>query len=177
MDFPHRPVETGITDMPSFDTVSEIDTHELTNAIDQASREVGQRFDFKGSGAEFTRDMKEPFAILMKATSEFQLEQMLDILSLRIAKRGIDVSCLDVKDAETNLNEARQKVVLKHGIDQESARKITKSLKESGLKVQAQIQGDKVRVTGKKRDDLQDAIAHLRKADIGVPLQFENFRD
>ena len=94
-----------------------------------------------------------------------------------MAKRGIDVSCIDVKDAETNLAEARQKVILKHGIDQESAKKIVKSLKESGLKVQAQIQGDKVRVTGKKRDDLQEAIAHLRKADLGVPLQFENFRE
>jgi cyclic-di-GMP-binding protein len=163
--------------MPSFDTVSEIDTHELTNAVDQANRELAQRFDFKNSGAEFTRDMKEPFTILMKAKSEVQLEQMLDILKLRISKRGIDPSCVDEKDPETNLAEARQKVVLKHGIDQDSARKLVKSLKESGLKVQAQIQGDKVRVTGKKRDDLQEAIAHLRKADLGVPLQFENFRD
>ena len=163
--------------MPSFDTVSEIDTHELTNAVDQANRELAQRFDFKGSGAEFARDMKEPFTILLKAKSEVQLEQMLAILSLRISKRGIDPACIEVKDAETNLNEARQKVTLKHGIDQDSARKIVKQLKDSGLKVQAQIQGEKVRVTGKKRDDLQEAIAHLRKAEIGVPLQFENFRD
>ena len=163
--------------MPSFDTVSEIDGHEVTNAVDQATRELTQRFDFKGTIAEFTRDMKEPFVVIMKAESEFQLKQMLDILKLRVAKRGIDVSCIEVKDPETNLAEARQKVILKHGIDQESAKKIVKSLKESGLKVQAQIQGDKVRVTGKKRDDLQEAIAHLRKADLGVPLQFENFRD
>jgi cyclic-di-GMP-binding protein len=163
--------------MPSFDTVSQIDTHELTNAIDQANRELAQRFDFKGSGAEFSRDMKEPFTILLKAKSEFQLEQMLDILKLRISKRGIDPVCVEEKDPETNLAEARQKVVLKHGIDQESAKKLTRLLKDSGLKVQSQIQGDKVRVTGKKRDDLQDAIAHLRKAEIGVPLQFENFRD
>jgi uncharacterized protein YajQ (UPF0234 family) len=163
--------------MPSFDTVSEIDGHEVTNAIDQANRELEQRFDFKGTGAEYKRDAKEPFTVIMKAEAEFQLKQMLDILKLRVAKRGIDVSCLDVKDAETNLAEAKQKVVLKHGIDQESAKKIVKSLKESGLKVQAQIQGDKVRVTGKKRDDLQEAMAHLRKAETGVPLQFENFRD
>jgi uncharacterized protein YajQ (UPF0234 family) len=102
---------------------------------------------------------------------------MLDILKMRMAKRGIDASCLDVKDAETNLAEARQKVILKHGIDQDTGKKAVKLLKESGLKVQAQIQGDKVRVTGKKRDDLQEAIAHLRKADLGVPLQFENFRE
>jgi uncharacterized protein YajQ (UPF0234 family) len=163
--------------MPSFDTVSEIDTHELTNAVDQANRELAQRFDFKGSGAEFTRDMKEPYIILLKAKSEFQLEQMLDILKLRISKRGIDPACIEEKDIETNLAEARQKVALKNGIDQDSARKIVKSLKEAGLKVQAQIQGDKVRVIGKKRDDLQDAIAYLRKSELGVPLQFNNFRD
>jgi cyclic-di-GMP-binding protein len=163
--------------MPSFDTVSEIDQHELTNAVDQANREVSQRFDFKDTGAEFTREDKEPFVINMKAKAEFQLRQMLDILQLRLSKRGIDVSCLEVKDPETNLNEARQKVILKQGIDADTARKIVKLLKESGLKVQAQTQGEKVRVTGKKRDDLQMAIAHLRKAEVGVPLQFENFRD
>ena len=113
----------------------------------------------------------------MKAKSEFQLKQMLDILQLRLSKRGIDVSCLDIKDPETNLAEARQKVILKQGIDADSARKIVKLLKESGLKVQAQIQGEKVRITGKKRDDLQAAMAHLRGAELGVPLQFENFRD
>jgi len=163
--------------MPSFDTVSELDGHEVTNAIDQANRELTQRFDFKDSGAEFTRDQKEPFVVNMKAKAEFQLRQMLDILQLRLSKRGIDVSCLDIKDPESNLAEARQKVILKQGIDQDTARKIVKLLKESGLKVQAQIQGEKVRVTGKKRDDLQLAIAHLRKAQVGVPLQFDNFRD
>jgi uncharacterized protein YajQ (UPF0234 family) len=163
--------------MPSFDAVSDLDTHELTNAIDQANREVSQRFDFKDTGAEFAREAKEPFVVNMKAKSEFQLEQMLAILQLRLSKRGIDVSCLDIKDPETNLAEARQKVILKKGIDADSARKIVKLLKESGLKVQTQIQGEKVRITGKKRDDLQAAIAHLRTAEIGVPLQFENFRD
>jgi uncharacterized protein YajQ (UPF0234 family) len=163
--------------MPSFDTISELDGHEVTNAIDQASRELDQRFDFKGTGAMFERDAKEAFVVNMKAEAEFQLKQMLDILRMRLAKRGIDASCLDVKDAETNLAEARQKVVLRHGIDQETGKKVVKLLKESGLKVQAQIQGDKVRVTGKKRDDLQEAMAHLRKSDVGVPLQFNNFRD
>jgi hypothetical protein len=145
--------------------------------VDQANRELAQRFDFKGTGADFSRDAKEPFVVVMKAQADFQLKQMLDILKLRLAKRGIDVGCLEVKDPEVNLAEAKQKVILKHGVDQETGRKIVKQLKESGLKVQAQIQGDKVRVTGKQRDDLQAAIAHLRKADVGVPLQFENFRD
>jgi uncharacterized protein YajQ (UPF0234 family) len=163
--------------MPSFDTVSELDGHEVTNAIDQANRELSQRFDFKGTGAEFKRDEKEPFVVQMKAPADFQLKQMLEILKMRLAKRGIDTGCLDVKDPEVNLAEARQKVILKHGIDQDTAKKIVKNLKESGLKVQAQIQGDKVRVTGKQRDDLQAAIAQLRKAELGVPLQFNNFRD
>src|SRR5512139_2402399 len=154
--------------MPSFDAVSELDGHEVTNAVDQANRELSQRFDFKDSGAQFTREAKEPFVVIMKAKADFQL---------RLSKRGIDVSCLDIKDPETNLAEARQKVILKQGIDADTARKIVKQLKDSGLKVQAQIQGEKVRVTGKKRDDLQLAIAHLRKAEVGVPLQFENFRD
>ena len=163
--------------MPSFDAVSELDGHEVTNGVDQANRELAQRFDFKGTGAEYTRDLKEPFVVIMKAEAEFQLKQMLEILKLRLAKRGVDVGCIEVKDAEVNLAEARQKVVLKHGIDQDTAKKIVKQLKESGLKVQAQIQGDKVRVTGKQRDDLQNAIALLRKSSVGVPLQFENFRD
>ena len=163
--------------MPSFDVVSELDRHEVANAIDQANRELAQRFDFKGTQAEFARDAKEAFVVIMKAQADFQLKQMLEILKLRLAKRGIDVACLEIKDPEVNLAEARQQVVLKHGIDQETGKKIVKLLKESGLKVQAQIQGDKVRVTGKQRDDLQSAMAQLRKAAVGVPLQFENFRD
>ncbi|MEY2855473.1 MAG: hypothetical protein RL030_2605 [Pseudomonadota bacterium] len=163
--------------MPSFDTVSELDDHEVTNAIDQANRELTQRFDFKDTGAVFERDTKDAFVVLMKAKVEFQLKQMLDILKMRLAKREIDTRCLEVKDAEVNIAEARQKVILKHGINQETAKKVTKLLKESGLKVQAQIQGEKVRVIGKQRDDLQDAMAVLRKAEVGVPLQFDNFRD
>jgi uncharacterized protein YajQ (UPF0234 family) len=160
--------------MPSFDVVSEIDTHELTNAVDQASRELGQRFDFKDSGAAFEL---EETVVTMIAPVDFQLKQMLEILKLRIAKRGIDVACLDVKDPEVNLARAKQQVILKHGIDADSARKVSRLLKDSKLKVQAQIQGEKVRVSGKKRDDLQEAIAFLRKSELGIPLQFNNFRD
>ena len=163
--------------MPSFDVVSELDGHEVSNGVDQANRELTQRFDFKNTGAEFTRDAKEPFVVVMKAQVEFQLKQMLDILKQRLAKRGVDVKCIEVKDPETNLAEARQRVVLKHGIDADTGRRIVRQLKDSGLKVQAAIQGDKVRVTGKQRDDLQAAIALLRKADVDVPLQFENFRE
>lgn len=163
--------------MPSFDTVSELNGHEVTNAVDQANRELDQRFDFRGSGAAFERDDKAPFTIKLKAQAEYQLKQMLDILRLRLAKRGIDVNCMDVKDIDRNMGGARQEVVLKHGIDADVGRKIVRQLKDSGLKVQAQVQGDKVRVTGKQRDDLQAAIALLRKGEFGVPLQFENFRD
>ena len=160
--------------MPSFDVVSEIDSHELTNAVDQAVRELSQRFDFKNTNASFEL---EETTVTMTAPEVFQLNQMLEILKLRIAKRGIDVGCLEIKDPETNLARAKQLVILKHGIDADAGRKVTRLIKDSKLKVQAQVQGDKVRVTGKKRDDLQEAIAFLRKADAGVPLQFNNFRD
>ena len=160
--------------MPCFDVASEVDLHELANAVDQSNRELAQRFDFRDTGAKFELD---EHTVTLHAQVEFQLKQMLDILQLRLSKRGIDVSCLDIKDPEANLAEARQKVILKQGIDADTARKLVKTLKESGLKVQAQIQGEKVRVTGKKRDDLQEAIALLRRSDIGVPLQFNNFRD
>jgi uncharacterized protein YajQ (UPF0234 family) len=160
--------------MPSFDVVSEIDTHELTNAVDQAARELGQRFDFKGTGAAFEL---EETTVTMTAPADFQLKQMLEILKLKLAKRGIDVACLEVKDPEINLARAKQLAILKHGIDADTGRKVSRLIKDSKLKVQAQIQGDKVRVTGKKRDDLQEAIAFLRKSEVGVPLQFNNFRD
>jgi uncharacterized protein YajQ (UPF0234 family) len=160
--------------MPSFDVVSEIDTHELTNAVDQAVRELTQRFDFKGTDSRFEL---EETTVTMIAPAEFQLKQMLEILKLRIAKRGIDIVCLDVKDPTVNLARATQLVVLRQGIDAETGRKVARTLKDSKLKVQAQIQGDKVRVTGKKRDDLQEAIALLRKGEFEVPLQFNNFRD
>lgn len=160
--------------MPSFDVVSEIDTHELTNAVDQALRELTQRFDFKGTDATFEL---EETTVTMSAPADFQLKQMLEILKLRVAKRGIDLSCLEVKDPVVNLATAKQAVVLRHGIDADTGRKVTRTIKDSKLKVQAQLQGDKVRVTGKKRDDLQEAIALLRKTSFDVPLQFNNFRD
>ncbi len=160
--------------MPSFDVVSEIDQHELTNAVDQANREVSQRFDFKDTGARY--ELKD-YAVTLHAQVDFQLKQMLDVLSLKVSKRGIDVACLDAKEPETSLNAARQLVELRHGIDQDAGKKLQRLLKDSKLKVQAQIQGDQLRVTGKKRDDLQAAIALMKKAELGVPLQFKNFRD
>src|ERR1041384_5852294 len=162
--------------MPSFDTVSELDTHELTNAVDQANRELTQRFDFKDTGATFELKEKE-FTVHLRAPAEFQLKQMMDILTLRLGKRGIEAKCLEKKDPVTNLAEARQDVILRHGIDQETGKKLQKMIKDSKLKVQAQIAGDKLRVTGKSRDDLQAAMGLMRKAEVDRPLQFNNFRD
>jgi uncharacterized protein YajQ (UPF0234 family) len=160
--------------MPSFDTVSELNSHEVSNAVDQANRELGQRFDFKDTGAVFEL---EGFTIKMRAEVEFQLKQMLEILKLRLAKRGIDLNCLEVKDPVTNLAAAQQEVVLKQGIDQELGKKLVRLIKDSKLKVQASIQGEKMRVTGKSRDDLQSAIQLLRTSKVEMPLQFNNFRD
>ena len=160
--------------MPSFDAVSELNTHEVANAIDQANREVSQRFDFKDTGATF--ELKE-FVVTLRAQVDFQLKQMLEILKLRLSKRGVDLVCLEVKDPQTTLATAQQEVVLRHGIDQENGKKISRLVKDSRLKVQASLQGDKVRITGKQRDDLQAAMALLRGAKLEVPLQFNNFRD
>jgi cyclic-di-GMP-binding protein len=162
--------------MPSFDTVSDLDSHELTNAVDQANRELTQRFDFKDTGATFELNEKES-TVQLKAQAEFQLRQMMDILTQRLGKRGIEAKCMEKKDPVTNLAEARQDVVLRHGIDQETGKKLQKMIKDAKLKVQAQIAGDKLRVTGKSRDDLQAAMALLRKAELDRPLQFKNFRD
>jgi len=162
--------------MPSFDIVSKLDLHELTNALDQANRELSNRFDFKGTDAEFERS--EETVVTLKAQAEFQLKQMLDILKQRLASRHIDIRAAEIADPEINLASARQKVTLKQGIDQPAAKDIIKRFKDAKLKVEAQIQGDKLRVSGKKRDDLQTAIALLRAAaDIKLPLQYENFRD
>jgi hypothetical protein len=160
--------------MPSFDIVSKLDSHEMTNAVDQANRELDKRFDFKGSGATF--ELTDGVVVL-KADAEFRLKQMQDILLQRLTARGIDVRCVDIAEAEVNLATARQNVTLKQGIEQPLAKKIIKLIKDSGSKVQAQIQGDQLRVTGKKRDELQSTIALLRASDIEMPLQFENFRD
>ncbi|MCI2261597.1 YajQ family cyclic di-GMP-binding protein [Xanthomonas indica] len=160
--------------MPSFDIVSEVDKHELTNAVDQANRELSTRFDFKGVEAKFELDDQ---VITQSAPSDFQVKQMTDILRARLLARGIDVRCLEFGDVETNLAGARQKITVKQGIEQKLSKKIVATLKEAKLKVEAQINGDKLRVSGKKRDDLQDAIALLKKSDFELPLQFDNFRD
>jgi uncharacterized protein YajQ (UPF0234 family) len=160
--------------MPSFDVISEVDKHELTNAVDQANRELTTRFDFKGVEAKYVMD---DFVITQTAPSEFQLQQMLDILRARLVARKIDIRALDVADPETNLGGSRQKVTVKQGIEQPVAKKLVAELKAAKLKVEAQINGDKLRVTGKKRDDLQAAMAVLRKSDVELPLQFDNFRD
>ncbi len=160
--------------MPSFDVVSEINKHELTNALDTANRELGTRFDFKGSDAKFVVD---GFVITQHAPSDFQLKQMLDILRARLIARGIDIRCMEEGEVETNLAEARQKVTIKQGIEQKLAKKIVGIIKDAKLKVEAQINGEKLRVTAKKRDDLQEVMALLKKSDIDLPLQFENFRD
>src|SRR6185369_4630565 len=158
--------------MPSFDIVSKLDLHELTNALDQANRELTSRFDFKGTGAEFERS--EETVVTLKAQAEFQLKQMLDILKQRLASRHIDIRCAEIADPEINLARARQKVTLKQGIDHSPAKDIVKRIKDAKLKVETQIQGDKLRINGKKRDDLQTAIALLRAAaDIKLPLQYE----
>ncbi|HYX75334.1 MAG TPA: YajQ family cyclic di-GMP-binding protein [Steroidobacteraceae bacterium] len=160
--------------MPSFDAVSELNGHEVANAVDQANRELAQRFDFKDSGARF--ELKD-FTVTLNAQVDFQLKQMLEILKLRLSKRGIDLGCLELKEPHTTLSSAQQEVLLRHGIDADTGRKITRLVKDSKLKVQASIQGDKVRISGKQRDDLQAAIASLRAAKLDVPLQFINFRD
>lgn len=160
--------------MPSFDVVSESDMQEVRNAVDQANREIGTRFDFKGVTASFELGDNE---IRMQAEQEFQLQQMMDILRQKLVKRGVELSALEVDEPVTTLNAARQRVGLKQGIDSDTAKRMVKSLKASKLKVQAQIQGDQLRVTGKNRDDLQQSIAHLKASDWERPLQFQNFRD
>src|SRR5690606_39004556 len=160
--------------MPSFDIVSEVDTHELINAVDQANRELSTRFDFKGVEAKFER---EDAVITQSAPSEFQLQQMTDILRARLVARKIDARCLEFGDIDTNVAGARQKVTVRQGIERELAKKIQGKLKDAKLKVDSQINGDKLRVTGKKRDDLQAAMALLRGEEFELPLQFDNFRD
>lgn len=160
--------------MPSFDIVSEFDMHELTNGVDQASREITQRFDFKGVDAKF--DLKEN-VVMLHAQHEFQIQQMLDMLRNKLAKRKIDAQAVKADPVEQIGNRAQQKVTIQQGIEIEIARKIVKHVKELKIKVQASIQGDKLRVTGNKRDDLQAVIANLRQQSFGLPLQFNNFRD
>ncbi len=160
--------------MPSFDVVSEVDQHELRNGIDQANREVTTRFDFKGTGSNF--ELADQ-VISMNTESEFQLQQMYDILCNKLVKRGIDIACLEKGEAVIQARSATQTIKVNEGIDTVTAKKMVKLIKQGKTKVQAAIQGDQLRVTGKKRDDLQAVIAMLKGADVELPLQYKNFRD
>ncbi len=161
--------------MPSFDVVSELDKHEVTNAVENAVKELDRRYDLKGKG---TFEFKEKeLTVNLTAEADFQLEAMIEILKLALVKRKIDVQCLEVKDAYASGKLMKQEAVLKEGIDKELAKKIVAHVKDAKLKVQAAIQGEQVRITGKKRDDLQEAIAALRAKTFDMPLQFNNFRD
>ncbi|HFB67272.1 MAG TPA: YajQ family cyclic di-GMP-binding protein [Aeromonadales bacterium] len=160
--------------MPSFDIVSEVDNHELGNAVDQTKRELGNRFDFKG--VDFAIE-QEGDNIKLVADAEFQVNQILDVLQNKMIKRGIDIGCLEKGDITPSGKQTYMIVTVKQGLDSETAKKIVKLIKAKKMKVQSAIQGDKVRVTGKKRDDLQAVMALLRGAEVGVPLQFNNFRD
>ena len=147
--------------MPSFDVVSEIDHHELKNALDQANREIGTRYDFKGSGAVIEHSGND---LTLEAESEFQVKQMIPILKEKMSKRGIDVDCLEFADIVEMNKRARQQVKVREGLDKDLARKMVKLIKDSKLKVQAAIQGEQLRVSGKKRDDLQQVMQILREA-------------
>lgn len=160
--------------MPSFDVVSEVDKHELTNAVDQANRLITNRYDFKGVDASYER---KEFDITLTADVEFQLEQMLDILNGALHKNNIDIACLEIKDVKSSGKQVKQDIVVRTGLETELAKKIVRLIKDGKLKVQAAIQGDQVRITGKKRDDLQECMAMLRASDIEMPLQYTNFRD
>jgi uncharacterized protein YajQ (UPF0234 family) len=161
--------------MPSFDIVSEVDKQEVRNAVDQVNKEVGTRFDFKGSDA---RVEQTDYQLTVYADDEFKLEQILDILRTRLTKRNVDVRCLEKDQVEKiSGNKVKQAVTVKTGLETELAKKIIKHIKDSKLKVQASIQGDVVRVTGAKKDMLQEAIQTVKKTIDNFPLQFQNFRD
>ena len=160
--------------MPSFDVVSEVNMHELQNAIDQANREVSTRFDFKGCECSFKLNDEQ---ITLHAEGEFQLKQMRDVLRSKMVKRKVDTAALEIQNPEGSLKNIRQKIALKQGLDGDSGRKVTKLIKAAKFKVQTQIQGNQVRITGKKRDELQKVMALLRDEDLGIPVQFTNFRD
>lgn len=161
--------------MPSFDVVCELDTHEVTNAIDQANREVSTRYDFRGTDSQF--DWDKTASITLKTEADFHLQQMADVLRQKLSKRGIDLKHLEPQDPNIQHKSATQVIKLRSGVDTETAKKIVKLIKAEKYKVQASIQGDQVRVTGKKRDDLQEVIAFLKEQELGIPLQFSNFRD
>lgn len=160
--------------MPSFDVVSEVEQTELRNAVDQVRREIENRFDFKGTAAAV--ELQDGH-IQLKGDAEFQLEQIMDILRMKLAKRGVDVACLDPQESAKSGTGVRQEVRIRQGIDADLAKKIQRLIKDSKIKVQASVQGEQIRVTGKKRDDLQQIIALLRGQSFDRPLQYNNFRD
>ncbi|PCI81909.1 MAG: YajQ family cyclic di-GMP-binding protein [SAR86 cluster bacterium] len=161
--------------MPSFDIVSEVDMHELNNALDQSNREVGTRFDFKGIDASFELNSDSDISVVAEA--DFQIQQMLEMLRSKMVKRGIDIKSLKEGEVQLVGQKASMIVTVQQGIEADIARKIVKAVKEAKLKVQTAIQGEKLRVTGKKRDDLQQVMALLKEGSFGVPLQYDNFRD
>ena len=160
--------------MPSFDIVSEVDKHELTNAVDQAHREISNRFDFKGTDASIELQGEK---IVLTAESDFQVQQMHTVLYQKLTTRKIDISSLDPQKTEKVGKGVRQHMLVKQGIDKDTAKKLVATVKESKIKVQASIQGESLRVNGKKRDDLQKTMAILKEKELGLPLQFQNFRD
>lgn len=160
--------------MPSFDVVSNFDAHEVSNAVNQANHEINTRFDFKGTGSKFELEGQ---LVTLTTQSDFQLKQMLDMLRQKLAKRGVDIGCMKEEKPEVSSNQAQQKVILRKGIDMPLAKDLVKTIKGSKLKVQVAIQGDKLRVNSKKRDNLQSIIGLLKNMDIDLPLQYENFRN
>ena len=160
--------------MPSFDIVSEVKMNEVLNAVDNANRELATRFDFRGVEASFELNKEE---VKLEADADFQLKQMVEILRAALLKRNIENSSMDVGDSVHSGKRSHLTVKFKQGIEKETAKKVVKLIKDSKIKVQAAIQGDEVRVTGKKRDDLQEAMALVRGAELGQPMQFQNFRD
>ncbi|ODP97116.1 MULTISPECIES: YajQ family cyclic di-GMP-binding protein [Salinivibrio] len=160
--------------MPSFDIVSEIDNVELKNAVDNANRELATRFDFRGVEASFELDKE---TVKVTAEADFQVNQMMDMLRSNLAKRGVDARAMETQDMVHSGKTFYQQVKFKNGIETPVAKKITKAIKDAKMKVQTQIQGEQVRVTGKKRDDLQAVIQLIKESDFEQPFQFENFRD
>jgi len=160
--------------MPSFDIVSEVDLHELSNAVDNSNRAISQRFDFKGTNTEVKKVKEE---VVISSESEFQVDQVLSIVHTEMVRRKIDINSLEESPAKANGRQIEKKLLLRQGIDKETAKKIVKLIKDSKIKVQASIQGEQVRVTGKKRDDLQTVMSTLKQADLALPLQYTNFRD
>ena len=161
--------------MPSFDVVSEVDQHELSNAVDHTQKEIGNRFDFKGSSAK--AEVNEGKIIVLHADSDFQIQQIHPILYQKLTARKIDIGCLEAGKVENSGKGVKQSVTVRQGIDKETAKKAIAKIKDSKIKVQAQIQGEQLRVTGKKRDDLQAVMTLLKGAELGLPMQYQNFRD